>query len=258
MNFNTQFIEQLSKEFRTRRERNAAYSLRSFSRDLKINPGRLSQYFSGQRSVTQNSALQIMNQLSLSPQERAEWMGVSLLNAKMEIQSEPALLDQKVFELISEPIHFTILSLIETRSFFNNPRWIASRIRSSVPEVLQSLQLLKDLGLIIEKNETLAVVHQAGVRSSDGVQNAALRRAHEKQLSQAIESLDRIPLELRDITSITVAANTAKIPEAKALIKDFRRKLAALLECTDADEVYRIQIQLIPITEIKEEKQYDH
>ncbi|MCM2277584.1 MAG: DUF4423 domain-containing protein [Oligoflexia bacterium] len=251
MDISRPFLDQLGREYRTRRARNAAYSLRSFSRDLNVGSGRLSQYFSGQRSVTPKAAHRIMNRLGLSPVEQAHWLGLSLAQASIPAPSAPELLDQKVFELISEPIHFTLLSLMETRGFRREPRWIAARLRSSVTEVTHSLRLLQDLGLITEKDGKLTPTHAQGVRSSDGVQNAALRKAHRRQLEQAIEGLERIPLELRDITSITLAADPARLNEAKALIKDFRRKLAQLLERgKNPSEVYRLQIQLIPLTEL--------
>lgn len=254
MDFSKRFVEQLGREYRTRRERNPAYSLRSYGRDLEVNSGRLSQYFSGRRPVTRKSALRIMGHLGLSPTEQARWLGVAIEPSRA---AEPHLLEQRAFELISEPIHFTILSLVDTRGFKNNPQWIARRIRSSVPEVAQSLALLKDLGLLEERKSGLALTHKEGVRSSDGVRNAALRRAHEKQLRQAIESLESIPLNLRDVTSITMTADLRRLNEAKVLIQDFRRKLCKLLEGSDATEVYRLQVQLIPLTEINGEVNHE-
>lgn len=257
MNLSRPFLERLHQEYRERRRRNGAYSLRSFSRDLQINPGRLSQYFSGARTVTPKAAQRIMVRLGLSPIEQARWMGLALDHSALPAPMEPALLDQRAFELISEPIHFTLLSLMETRGFRSQPRWIASRIRSSVPEVTAALKLLSELGLAEERKGTWVPTHRQGVRSSDGVQNAALRRAHERQLEDARASLDAIALEWRDVTSITVATDPAKLGEARALIKDFRRKMAAVLEDGVPSEVYRLQIQLIPLTVVPVEKSHD-
>ncbi|MFL5815760.1 MAG: DUF4423 domain-containing protein [Bdellovibrionia bacterium] len=269
MHISSPFLEKLADEFRARRRRNPAYSLRSFGRDLNVSPGRLSQYFSKTRTVTPKAAHQMMNRLGLSPLEQASWMGLSILHPAVTNPSvlvtatrsgkaregstiEPHLLDQKVFELISEPIHFTILSLLETEDFKNNTKWIASRIRSSVPEVSASLQLLQELGLIQKSSDgNLALTHHEGTKSSDGVKNAALQRAHQRQLQDAIESLESVALELRDITSMTFATDAEKLPEAKALIKDFRRKLSHLLQSGKKSEVYRLQIQLLPLTEVR-------
>jgi hypothetical protein len=253
MQINGAFLECLSNEYRARRSRNPAYSLRSFSRDLAISPGRLSQYFSETRPITPNAAKKIMDRLGLSPVEQARWIGITLQPDRSTV--EPELLDQKIFELISDPLHFVILSLLETRSFKNDAKWIARRTRSSVPEVTASLKLLKQLGLMMEIDGKLAPTHKQGVRSSDGVQSAALRRSHRRQLEEAADALDRVPVELRDITAITFAADPSKLSEAKTLIKDFRRKLSQLFETKNCTEVYRLQVQLIPVTESEKENQ---
>ncbi len=249
MELTQQFIEKLGREFRTRRERNTAYSLRSFSRDIAVNSGRLSQYFSGRRPVTPKAAFQIMERLGLSPNEQVEWLG--LAGKDSTEAAEPALLDQKVFELIADPLHFTLLSLIETKNFQQNPRWIAKRLSSSVPEVAASLKLLSELGLTKEKAGKLVPTHKDGLRSSDGVKNSALRKAHEKQLAEAIQAIERVPLSLRDITSITMPTDPAKLELAKQMIKDFRRKISTLLAGEAPSEVYRLQIQLIPRTDFR-------
>jgi uncharacterized protein (TIGR02147 family) len=269
MHISTPFLEKLSEEFRARRRRNPAYSLRSFGRDLRVSPGRLSQYFSKTRTVTPKAAHQMMNRLGLSPLEQASWMGLSVLHPAVANPSvlatatrtgkisqaselEPHLLDQKVFELISEPIHFTILSLLETHDFKNNLKWIAGRTHSSVPEVSASLQLLQDLGLIQNTSKgELQLTHLEGTKSSDGVKNAALQRAHQRQLQDSVQALESVAIELRDITSMTLATDPEKLPEAKALIKDFRRKFSHLLQSGKKSEVYRLQIQLIPLTEVR-------
>jgi uncharacterized protein (TIGR02147 family) len=260
------FIENLNQEFRRRRERNSAYSLRSFSRDLAVNPGRLSQYFSGQRQVTNKAAVKMMTKLGLSPKEQFDWLGMNFSapppdrsgDSSVETQPEPYLLQQKVFELIAEPIHFTLLSLLETRGFHDNVRWMAQRLKSTVPEVMQSLRLLRELGLLVmSKDGRYSPTHKNGVRSSDGVKNAASRMAHKKQMEQAIQSLDEIPLELRDITSITFAADPRKLAEAKVLIKEFRRKITTLFETTHQAEVYRLQVQLLPLTNISKETPHE-
>lgn len=251
MNFSDNFVDKLSYEYRARRERNASYSMRSFSRDISVNSGRLSQYFSKVRPVTPKAATRIMSKLGLSPFEQAEWMGLSHLATSMSHESEPFLLDQKVFELISEPLHFSLLSLIETKNFQKSSRWIAKKLRSTVPQVNQSIELLRGLGLIQDQGSKFILTHKQGVKSSDGLKSTALRQAHKKQLTESIEIIDQVPLELRDITSISFPADRDKLPEAKKLIKEFRRKLNLLMSGKNNTEVYRLQIQLIPMTNIE-------
>jgi hypothetical protein len=67
-------------------------------------------------------------------------------------------------------------------------------------------------------------------------------------LEQAIAALEEVPLELRDITSITFPTNLAQIDKVRPLIKSFQRKIAKMLEEGDATAVYNLNTQLVPVT----------
>lgn len=67
-------------------------------------------------------------------------------------------------------------------------------------------------------------------------------------MKRAIEALDDVPIEERDITSMTMAIDVRKIQEAKKRIREFRKDMAAFLEEGEATEVYSLNVQFIPIT----------
>ena len=71
-------------------------------------------------------------------------------------------------------------------------------------------------------------------------------------MDKAKEQIDHIDLELRDVTSMTMPIDKNKIKQAKEMIFDFRRKLTNYLESGEKDEVYSLNIQLIPLTEPRE------
>ena len=55
-------------------------------------------------------------------------------------------------------------------------------------------------------------------------------------------------MELRDFTSMTMAIDPEKLTEAKKKIREFRRGLSEFLEAGKKEEVYRLNIQLVPVT----------
>ena len=61
-------------------------------------------------------------------------------------------------------------------------------------------------------------------------------------------AIDDCPAESKDITSITMAIDTANIEKAKKLIAKFRRDLCTLLDHGDQTFVYNLGIQLYPIS----------
>ena len=66
---------------------------------------------------------------------------------------------------------------------------------------------------------------------------------------KAIDSLEKDPIDVRDMSGITMAISTRKLPEARKLIMDFRRKLCAFLEDGHKDAVYRLNVQLFPLSQ---------
>ena len=80
------------------------------------------------------------------------------------------------------------------------------------------------------------------------MESQALRISHRQSIEQALLALNEIPIELRDITSITMAIDLKRLPLAKKIIKEFRLKMSDVLEKGDQSEVYNLNIQLLPVS----------
>ncbi len=64
--------------------------------------------------------------------------------------------------------------------------------------------------------------------------------------------LKQVPLEKREYTSITMAIDPKNIPRARRLIDRFQDKVVAILESGEPTEVYNMNVQLFPLTQIRE------
>jgi uncharacterized protein (TIGR02147 family) len=151
------------------------------------------------------------------------------------------------FNTIADPIHFALLALMETTGFRSDIKWIASRLRYSVKKTKAALDRLLRLGLITVQGGELHIPETSGETTHD-VPSAALRKFHNANIKKAAHALRSIPIEKRDITSITLAIAPERIPLAKELIRRFRKKIAIHLQEGEKSEVYLLNIQLIPLT----------
>jgi uncharacterized protein (TIGR02147 family) len=52
------------------------------------------------------------------------------------------------------------------------------------------------------------------------------------------------------VTSITFSINRKNIPEAKKMIRTFRRKMATLMAKGHKTDVYNLNVQLFPVTKV--------
>jgi uncharacterized protein (TIGR02147 family) len=183
--------------------------------------------------------------------EKIERKGpVLMISAEAESSApEPEYhqLTTDAFHALADWHHFAILSLMDTASFKPEAKWIARRLGISVIEARTGIDRLKRLDLITEKGGKLKRT-AAHLTTTHDVSSAALKLSHHQALEQADRALEDVALELRDITSMTMAIDVGKIQEAKKLIKDFRRKLSVYLESGKRTEVYNLNVQLIPLS----------
>lgn len=245
----------LLKEYEERCARNGSYSLRAFARDLGLPSGRLSQYLSGQRRVTKKMADRISNRLSHSPDQRFEFFNAvefekckaKGLPFKGQVKSHRHTLGQNSFDIIANPLHFALLSLMDTEDFSPDLDWIAQRMSVKPQEVQACLLRMEQKGLIRKTKEGWEQTYNS-LESTDGVLSPAVQKAHAKVLEEALEVQKKLELEIRDITSMCMTMDTDQMAEAKKMIRDFREMFTQKMESGPKKEVYRLNIQFVPLT----------
>ena len=84
--------------------------------------------------------------------------------------------------------------------------------------------------------------------TTSGIPNQYLRLSHKDSLTNIVNNLDQVPVEKRDLSFITLAIDTKKLPKAKEMVRTFRRRLANYLSQGKRTQVYTINIQLFPLT----------
>ena len=244
----------LRREYLKRRNKNVAFSLRAFARVLKVPSGRLSEIFSGKRKLTIQLAESIAQRLGMSPQEKERFLKSLPQNGVRNRTWTPVdnaykQLSIDTFCVISDWYHYATLSLLELRDFDPSPKSIATRLGISVVEARAAIERLLRLELIARKGNSL-VRTETSLTTTHDIVSSRLRRFHRQTLEKAIRSLEDIPLESRDITSITMAIDANKLPAAKRMISRFRRRMAGFLESGERTAVYTLNVQLFPLMKL--------
>ncbi|MBS1958548.1 MAG: TIGR02147 family protein [Bdellovibrionales bacterium] len=219
---------------------NPAYSLRAFARQLKLEPSYLSKILSGKRKVTPRLIQRLGSQLALDPLSVAQF-----------IASEPVYHSLTVdqFSVIADWYHYAILELARTQGFIATPAYIAKRLGITGTEARSALERLQRLEMI-ELDSKGRLVRMPENHSTVGApfMSAAFRKLQKQILEQAIHAMENVAIEQRDQSSLTMAIDPGLIPEAKLMIKKFRRDLCALLQSKGPiqKEVYQLSISLFP------------
>lgn len=232
----------LKNEFRRRKVKNPHYSLRAFSQFLDIPSGRLSELISEKRTATLAMQKKICTKLQIS----------EFFDSKTQIEDTRfQMISDESFAVISDWEHFAILSLMDTKNFQPDPVWIGKRLGIPSFHARLAFERLISVGLITKHGLKFKKTGK-DVMTTDNRTNLALRQSHRQSLEQAISALDEIAIDLRDISSVTMTMDLKKMPAAKALIREFRRKMMAVMEASQGNEVYNLNIQFVPVTKINQ------
>jgi len=253
------YLHTLRESLSSRQRRNPAYSLRSFAKDLDIDSSNLSAILQNKRGLPHKRANSMARKLRLPPKESALFVASSL-RKQMALDSiqvaadmKNYLLVDKYYKIVSEWEYYAFLQLIKVRGFKADTEWIAQRLSVSESRARLVIRHLLDIGFIKEDGKKGYVRTTPSLETSDGVESQALQASHRDSLEVAKTKLEFVPLELRDFSSVTMSISTAKIPQAKAIIREFQEKLHTLLTSGTQDEVYQFNCQLFPLTQGKDQ-----
>ncbi len=253
----------LQTELLRRCKTNPKYSLRAFARALALEPAFLSKLLHGKRGITINVMRNIASRLALAPSEVKKFEDAILLKksskrqtrlpASPETQFQQLALDH--FQMIADWYHYAILELVSVEGFESSPRYIARMLGISVNEAnaaIERLLRLEYLELAADGSWT----NHSGNNTTLGndFTATAFRKLQKQVLEMALVALEEVPIEQRDQTSMTMAIDSAQLPEAKKMIKEFRRSFCDVLQkSTHRDSVYHLGVSLYPVTRRKNE-----
>lgn len=248
----------LNDELEFRQEKNPAYSLRSFAKDLKIDSSALSKIMSGKRIPEIDTIKELLKKLNATEETIELIIGKVLKeqNIKNFKIKKPVNdyreINQIVFQVISNPIHYTLLELIKTKNFKFDIRDIASRLSidedecENIIQNLEQLQMIKiEDDIIIDLTQGFSTHEIDLEKTSEANKNYQLELLHKS--SQAIKYHNMTD---RSHSAVIFATNKDKIYEAKGIIKKFRQSLCDFMEDTDQkDTVYALQVSLFSLTD---------
>lgn len=257
------------------------FSYRYFSRIAGYaSPNFLKLVAEGQRQLSLDSIQRFADALGLDERERDQFEAlVRLGQATNDAErnrfygklrrtadaSPPALrLERAQYEVYSLWYAIPVRDLIAEPDFREDPDWIARRVhpRIKAGEAQRALALLEQTGLVARDAMGRLVRGQAKIATAPKVRSLAVRNYHRAMLAHAAQALDGLPLESRDITSLTVAMSRGQYEAVCARVAAFREELLDFIEdapqASPPDpndpvpierEIFALGFQIVPVTQ---------
>ncbi|NCN28169.1 TIGR02147 family protein [bacterium] len=238
----------LKDELDRRTAKNPKYSLRSFARFIGISHTSLSCILRGQRPISSKTKTKVAMALGIDPEMVDQFDDHPLVDGSSP-NFERIGVDS--YHLIADWHHDAILELVATRGFKDDPGWIASKLGIKRTEARVAVERLQKMGLIEKDHFGRSVVAKNTTNTHQPLGSTARRKNQMQILDLSKESIEKVSLEVRDHSSITMAIDTRDLPVAKEMIKDFRRQLMARLQAPSKNfnQVYQLHIGFFPLSE---------
>lgn len=165
------------------------------------------------------------------------------------------------FSVYKNWYHVALLDLVTCSDFSADPVWIGNRLGISSFLAKRALEDLIENGLIEIKNEIYLKANMV-IRYPTTRSMQTIRDYHKEMLSKALQVMllktDDASFNLRLITAISFAANTAAIEKGKKRLMELIYEIADLMCDGDCTEVYQLNVQLFPVTKMSAIRKQDN
>lgn len=135
--------------------------------------------------------------------------------------------------------------------FREDTKWIAKTLMPSISprDAQRALDVLLELGLLVRNGEGVLAQAEPLVQTPEGPLSHHVARFHRAMLERAAEALDRVPRDEREIASLTLLVEQARLPELKEKLERFREELLHTFDSAPGKaRVVQINLQMFPLT----------
>lgn len=169
---------------------------------------------------------------------------------KKHPQGSVRLLNDREFTFLSNWYGLAVRELVRTRGFCENPNEMAKRFlfKISPEDIRRSLDSLLSLGLLKRNRAGRLSVVDREIETTSDIASEAGKRHHEQTFLQTSLANREFPLCDREITNTTFVMKASNLPRAKEVLRQMKQSFVEQFEEEGGDAVFRIQLQLLPLT----------
>lgn len=234
----------------SKKQKNSQYSMRTFASHLGVNSGILSQILKGKRRISKKQALKFIDSLDLTEDQKDGILEPFLIEERIKEaqEKERTLFDHQKFSPSELWKVYAILNLVKTDNFKLAIDIIAKRLGFMKEETSDLMTKIFAQKLLIFTENGKLIRSSHSLRTIDNQKNESLQQGHLINCELASQALKETKISERDFTSVTLPMNPQKMEEARGIIRNFQKELCILLESGTCTEVYKLNVQLYPLS----------
>lgn len=239
-------------------------SYRYLAKRLEIDPGFLVHIFHGQKHLSETHLQPLIKALKLDKRQ-GEYFQRLVVFCKAKGEREIGrrftelmeLRETKVREVSASHYRYyqnwyvpAIRCLVAARKVEGDGSQLAEMLRPNITpsQAREAIALLSKLGMIHKATDGSWEPTDAHVSSGDAWTHMAIRSFQKQTLQLAMDAMESIPKEEREISTMTLAIAREEMETVHEMVREFRAKLAKWAVGTpNADMVYQVNIQVFPL-----------
>lgn len=255
------------------KRKHSYFSFRFLSAKSGIDPAHIARVFQCKRHLSEKSLAPFVALCKFSDEEqcyfdhlvafnmaRTERQATQTFEALLSLSSVKAqTLRAEQYAFYTRWYYTAVRALIAMRGFSVNDAAKIARMLTpaiSTRQAREAIKLLLKLQLVTRNTDDILCCTDTHITTGQKWQSIAARTFQAETLRLALESLDRHPKEMRDISTVTVGIKQGKIEEMRQRIAEFRKSIMHLAEEDhEPDDIFQLNIQLFPLTDTSNKEQ---
>jgi uncharacterized protein (TIGR02147 family) len=163
-----------------------------------------------------------------------------------------AVLDKEMYEYFSSWWNIVLREEMNILPYSGKVRELASRLLPAITEAQakRSVRLLQKLGMIRKDDDGIYRLTNDFVTTDGAVRAIAVRSFQKEMIRLAMEALDRVPREDRDISTLTISTSRECLEVIRERLAEMRREIIELVRREEkTEEVFQLNFQIFPLTQ---------
>ena len=162
------------------------------------------------------------------------------------------VLNKEMYEYFSSWWNIVLREEMNILPYSGNARDLASKLLPPITEAQakRSVRLLQNLGMISKDDDGKYRLKSDFVTTDGMVQAIAVRSFQKDMIRLAMEALDRVPRENRDISTLTISTSRECLEVIRERLAELRREIMDLVRREEkTEEVFQLNFQIFPLTQ---------
>ena len=266
----TDYRKYLADYYTEQKEKNPAFSYRYFMQKAGYNSsGMYKDIVNGRTNIKPNFIMKLSKAMSHNRKEEEYFENMILFNqAKSNDEqkkyferlmrfynSKAYLVDANQYEFYSRWYYSAIRDLLAINDFKNDYRNIAQALnpRIRTEHAKKAIKILLKQGLIRKDKNGYYKAADKIITTGDEVKSLNVKNFQKSMIELAGEALDRHPANHRNISTVTFNISKGTFKTIEAELVSLRKRILNIVEKdADMDRVYQLNLQLFPLSKIKE------